>query len=142
MKRVSTNQEHISSPTICKFFARGYCARGSNCYYSHSYLPYGNIEFNSVFAQNFHVNEKLVPPFGMSKICEDYRQGHCTKGLLCPSKHILLSSQEVSDTSSLDIGIGARTVGRRFFGKGDRTLRLQRSDTNGYSRTFRFNREN
>ena len=125
MKRISKNHEYASNPPICKYFARGYCARGSNCFYSHVYLPYGGFGLNSVFAQSFHVNESLIPTLDFDKTCEDYDQGHCSKGPLCPFKHVCLSPEEVWNKSSVDIGIGAHNVGRRLFGQGNRTIGVQ-----------------
>ncbi len=76
-----------SWPT-CKFYARGYCARGAQCYYSHAEPS----------------TAQLVPSLGLWKAaleplllcqCANYLNGFCPAGKACPLPHIARAACEV-----------------------------------------------
>ena len=79
----------------CKFYARGYCARGSACFYSHI-KPYSNGSADKVpdktdpSSDNPILKEHSIVPES-SKVCPDYSQGFCAKGPECPLQHVKLS---------------------------------------------------
>lgn len=92
-----TTPENKLTLPVCKFYARGYCARGSTCYYSHAQTPQLSLP------QLYYPNEEF---FSFSEICPSYSEGFCCKGFGCPLQHIQLGPEQVLANCSLVIGIG------------------------------------
>jgi len=73
--------------SICKYYARGYCARGSTCFYSHSQiLP---------LPQSCYPAEDFFSLPDLTGICPSFGEGFCSKGFDCSLKHIYLGPEQV-----------------------------------------------
>lgn len=83
----------------CKFYARGYCARGSTCFYAHNQIPLELPRFRNELA-----SEGM--PTGETKVCTNYSQGFCSKGSKCPYRHQSLPIEKVSMFVLLTLDIG------------------------------------
>jgi len=85
----------------CKFYARGYCARGSTCFYAHNRLPLELPRFRNELGSEGAL-------IGEARTCPSYSQGFCSKGSKCPYRHQYLSAENVSMFAllTLDIGTG------------------------------------
>eukprot|EP01022_Parablepharisma_sp_SALTPOND_P028465 TRINITY_DN71000_c0_g1_i1.p10 TRINITY_DN71000_c0_g1~~TRINITY_DN71000_c0_g1_i1.p10 ORF type:complete len:375 (-),score=24.12 TRINITY_DN71000_c0_g1_i1:11048-12172(-) len=97
MKRMAQNFEYSANPPLCKYYARGYCARGASCFYSHGQVGVGGMAMSAPLPHTTYAPEKLTPPSsGSLDACPDYSQGFCAKGSACPFKHVLLPPEKVS----------------------------------------------
>jgi hypothetical protein len=73
--------------SICKYYARGYCARGSTCFYSHSQIP--------PLPQSCYSSEDFFHLPDLTSICPSFSEGFCSKGFNCSLKHIYLGPDQV-----------------------------------------------
>lgn len=89
--------EYQGNALPCKFYARGYCARGASCFYAHGRIPLELPSLRSELA-----NEASES----NKVCANYSQGFCPKGSDCPYHHQPLPPEKVLMFSLLTIGIG------------------------------------
>ena len=97
MKRMAQNFEYSAKLTPCKYYARGYCARGATCFYAHTQVSCGPMVGNtqSSIANYTYDKATLAPSAETVKSCLDYNQGFCAKGSSCPLKHIQLPQDMV-----------------------------------------------
>ncbi len=69
-------------PELCRYYARGYCARGASCFYSHS-LPVRSPPDPVAMGQN----ETKPEPVPGADTCPDYAEGFCPEGPACSRTH-------------------------------------------------------
>ena len=94
---MAQNYEDSTNIPICKYYARGYCARGASCYYSHSQSVCRlTIEPVTTSSYAYEKNCEIEQPSGAQ--CLDYMEGYCPKGPACPLKHISLPLSKVSSS--------------------------------------------
>lgn len=91
--------EYAFAPPICKYYARGYCARGSSCFYSHSLAPC------QLLPEPVPIMPAREPePISTAKetdTCPDYDEGFCVRGSTCPFRHLQRSPDKVYRTGHL-----------------------------------------
>lgn len=102
MKRISQTSETSLNPPRCKFYDRGYCARGNTCFYSHEQVPCGILGMNGSLLRQCYLSEDLATLSDLSKVCPNYSQGFCEKGFSCPFKHVCLGPEQVCPLAFMD----------------------------------------
>lgn len=65
---------------ICSFFAKGYCARGSDCRYKH-------VE-EGLESQEEQRPAAVIRPAHPKPVCTFYAQGRCRNGAQCHFEHV------------------------------------------------------
>lgn len=95
MARVSNGLAKITSTTPCRFFARGHCARGNTCHFTHD-APMSKPAPGPASAIPSTPTTTRIP-------CRFFASGSCTKGTACSFEHAerlketLLATQSVFD---------------------------------------------
>ena len=96
MKRMAL--DYLPNRPLCKFYARGYCARGASCFYTHSQAGCEALPPASYHNESSQF-EPLIPVQ-----CPNYAQGFCPKGASCSLQHITLPSNKVPSLNFIYIG--------------------------------------
>lgn len=97
---------------VCKFFVRGFCARGDTCCFVHPVLHYMDLELQTDIANSASTlrpeAEAFTPAQSVSVVCRFFLHGRCRYGDLCEFLHDDRQVKKILQSDSAHVSLSLR----------------------------------